>query len=179
MKEISLHILDIVQNAIHAEAGLVEIAIVEDYAKNLFKLDVNDNGKGMSKEVLEKVNDPFFTTGNKKTGLGIPLLKQHCETCGGECLIYSEVNKGTHVSASFLYDHIDRQPLGDITATLISLIRSNPRIDFIYSHTCNGKNYTFKTREVKEELQDTDINNNSVIRFIAEMIAENIHEIVN
>ncbi len=179
MKEISLHILDIVQNSIHAGAHLVEIGVLEDMTKNLLKLEVNDDGKGMKQEVLDKVNDPFFTTGNKKTGLGIPLLRQHAEACGGECIVRSEEKKGTRVSATFVHDHIDRQPLGDIINTLVSLIRSNPEMDFVYSYTYKDKNYTFDTREVKKELEDISINNSKVIAFVRDILSDNIHAIAN
>jgi hypothetical protein len=179
MKEISLHILDIVQNSIHAGADLVEIFVYEDPTGNLLKIEVNDNGKGMTTAVLAKVNDPFFTTGKKKTGLGIPLLRQHAEACGGIFLIISELDKGTWISATFQLDHIDRQPMGDITPTLISLIRSNPIVDFVYSHTLNNRNYTFDTREVKRVLEDISINNSRAIAFIKDMITENIREITN
>jgi hypothetical protein len=177
MKEISLHILDIVQNSIQAGASLVRIIICEDPDRNIFSLEITDNGKGMNNEILQKVNDPFFTTSKKKTGLGIPLLKQHCEASEGSCVITSEAGKGTKVEANFQFDHIDRQPLGDITATLVSLFRSYPQIDFMYSHSYRSKNYFFDTRNIKEELDDISIENNEVINFLREMIAENLNNL--
>ncbi|MBQ7075808.1 MAG: ATP-binding protein [Clostridia bacterium] len=52
MKELSLHILDIAQNSITADATLVEIEIVEDTKKDILTITVKDNGKGMSEDFL-------------------------------------------------------------------------------------------------------------------------------
>jgi hypothetical protein len=150
MKEISLHILDIVRNSIHAGANQIAIDITENTKLNTFIIQVTDNGKGMSKELLDKVNDPFFTTSTKKTGLGIPLLQQHAEAAGGSVKIESEQGKTTCVTATFIHDHLDRQPLGNVTATLINLIRSYPDIDFIFNHSFNDRNFRFDTRKLKK-----------------------------
>ncbi len=178
MKEISLHILDIVRNSINAGASLIEIKVTEDLSDNILAIEVNDNGKGMSTDILNRINDPFFTTDNKKTGLGIPLLRQHAEMCGGKCIILSEEYKGTRVLATFMHDHIDRQPLGDIILTVTNLIRSNPEKDFIYTHTYNDKQYSLDTREVKKQLENISISNGDVIRFIREMLSENLGALI-
>ena len=66
MKELSQHILDIARNSINAVASCIEIIIREEQYKNQIIIEVKDNGKGMSNEMVEKINDPFFTTGNKE-----------------------------------------------------------------------------------------------------------------
>lgn len=52
MKELSLNILDIAQNSIHAEATLVEILLYE--TEESLKLSIIDNGRGMSEEFLQR-----------------------------------------------------------------------------------------------------------------------------
>jgi nitrogen fixation/metabolism regulation signal transduction histidine kinase len=64
MKELSLNILDIAQNSIHAEASLVEILL--DETDESLKLSIIDNGKGMSEEFLARDTDPFSTTGTTR-----------------------------------------------------------------------------------------------------------------
>lgn len=84
MKDISLHILDLVQNSISASASLVEIYISEMVDEKILKVCLNDNGKGMSKTQADQALDPFFTTRTtRKVGLGLPLFKAQAEASGG------------------------------------------------------------------------------------------------
>jgi signal transduction histidine kinase len=59
LKELALHILDIVQNSIQAEANRIHIQIEEDTQKDLLKITISDNGKGMDQAFLKRVTDPF------------------------------------------------------------------------------------------------------------------------
>ena len=91
MKEISLHIMDIVQNSITANAKLIEISLVIDRKKDVISITIKDNGKGMSKEMLAKVTSPFVTTRTtRRVGLGISLFKAGAEGSGGSFAITSE-----------------------------------------------------------------------------------------
>jgi hypothetical protein len=177
MKELSLHILDIVQNSIRANASLIEIYINENKDRNQIEIKIIDNGSGMDPETLAQINNPFFTSGTKKTGLGVPLLKQHAEAAGGNLVIESVMGKGTTVKALFEHDHIDRQPMGDIAGTITSLIRAFPNKEFVYRHYFNSKHFTIDTHEIKNELEGIDINSREIISFLTDMINENIEEI--
>jgi DNA topoisomerase VI subunit B len=174
MKELSLHILDIVQNSIQANASKIEITITEDNHHNSMVIQVADNGNGMTDETLRQVLDPFYTTKNKKTGLGIPLLKQHAEMTGGDLTIKSSVDFGTKITAKFVKNHFDRQPIGNIAATLTSLIRSNPSIHFKYLHQVDEKKFELDTNELLDELDGIQIDNPEIIRFLEQMINENL-----
>ena len=178
MKDLSLHILDIAQNSISAKATFIEIILVEDIPHDLFSITIRDNGSGMSPEILAKVVDPFYTSRTtRKVGLGIPLLKQNAERCEGSFSITSEVNRGTELIATFRHGNIDRPSLGDIAGVVVILASANPEIDFVYHHRYNTKEYCFDTREVKEALEGTPINDLKVFRFLKEMIKENLDEI--
>lgn len=179
MKELSLHILDLAQNSVNAGATAIQIIVTENTVANKLEIKISDNGKGMTDEVLKQISDPFFTTGNKKTGLGIPLVQQHTKATGGEFKIKSSPGKGTILTAVFAHNHIDRQPMGDIAATITSLIRSYPNIDFIYRHSFNNKQFTIDTCEIKLELDGIPINKKEIIDFIYDMIDENLQEIKN
>ena len=98
MKEISLHILDIMQNSVVAGASIIELTVTEDASKDILSFSVKDNGKGMSEEFLLAVTDPF-TTGRttRKVGLGIPLLKHAAELTGGGIDIKSKLGEGTTI----------------------------------------------------------------------------------
>jgi len=178
MKDLSLHILDIVQNSISAMANLIEISIEENHEANTYFVRIKDNGKGMPKEMLEKVTDPYVTSRTtRKVGLGLPLLKMNAERTGGNLKIHSEEGKGTEVEAMFINDNIDRLPLGDIAGTIVILASANPMIEFIYTHTVDGEQYIFDTREIKEALEDVAINDIHIFKYLKEMINENLQEI--
>lgn len=176
MKDLSLHILDIVQNSIHAGANEIEINIMED-RKDRLHFFIRDNGSGIEKKLLTKVTDPFYTTGEKRTGLGLPLLEQKAKQCEGSFSIVSKKGKGTTVSAEFQKNHIDMPPLGDMSVTMKLLIYSFPEIHFIYSHMVRAKAFVFDTLEVKQILGEVEINNPEVLRFIEEMITGNLQDI--
>ena len=62
MKELSLHILDAMENSVEAGASLVQLVILEDTAQDLMQIEIIDNGKGMSPEMVDRVMDPFVTS---------------------------------------------------------------------------------------------------------------------
>ena len=91
MEELSLHILDIVENSIRAGADEVEIRINEDEATDLLEIEIKDNGTGMDQSTLGKALDPFFTTKSvRKYGLGLSLFREAVQSAGGDMLIQSE-----------------------------------------------------------------------------------------
>ena len=139
MEDISLHILDIVENSIAVSASRVEVTICEDIEKDLLTIEIKDNGSGMSEETLKKVLDPFFTTKSvRKVGLGLPLLAQAAKEGGGVIKIDSKVGEGTRVRATFQYSHPDRKPLGNIAETMKILKVTNPNIEFVYKYEKTG-----------------------------------------
>jgi len=178
MKDLSLHILDIVENSISAKATFIEISIEENHQANTYWVTIKDDGKGMSQEMANKVTDPYVTSRTtRKVGLGLPLLKMNAERTGGNLKIVSEEGKGTEVKALFINDNIDRLPLGDIAGTIVILASANPMIEFVYSHSVDGEQYVFDTREIKEALEDVAINDNHIFKYLKEMVNENLKEI--
>ena len=153
MTELSLHILDIAQNSIRAKASQICITIVEDKFNNRYVLTIEDDGVGMSSEVLETViravspagggqgggnwqrhASPLPKNGKKCGGQGLPLLKFATKRANGNLEIFSKENVGTKVVATFEFDHINRLPLGDIAGVLKILQRMNPNLKFVYKH---------------------------------------------
>ncbi len=177
MKDLSLHILDIVQNSIAANATLTEISIIENIQQNELLLVIKDNGKGMSEEFLKTVTDPFVTTRTtRKVGLGLSLLKQKAEQSNGYLSITSKLNEGTIVTTKFEYNHIDKPPMGDIIGVIMIII-SNSNVDFVFNYKINENEYIFDTREIKEVLGNVDINNIEIINALKQMLTENLREI--
>lgn len=178
MKELSLHILDIVQNSIAAGAGLIEIEVVEKTQENLMIISIKDNGCGMSEELLKAVIDPFTTSRTTRSvGLGISLFKLAAEQCEGRLSIESKLNVGTKLIASFRHSHIDRQPLGSISQTIAQLVLCNSMVEFVYRHKTDNSEFEFDTAEVKKVLDGVEITNTEVISWIEGYIREQILEI--
>ncbi len=178
MKDISLHILDIIQNSISAKATLIEVYIDTNYFTDTYKITITDNGKGINPEMLKTVTDPYTTTRKtRRVGLGIPLLKMNAELSGGSFSISSQVNKGTTLQACFKPQHIDCLPEGDIPGTILLLVTTNPNIDFIYNYTTPKGTYNFDTRQIKQILQDIPITQPEVRKHIKQMLIENIERL--
>ena len=135
MKDLSLHVLDIAENAIRAKAKKIRIGILEDEAADQLSMIVEDDGLGMSAGVLKKAQDPFFTTKDgKRFGLGLALLHQAAEAAGGALKINSQKAKGTKITAVFKLSHPDTKPVGNILETVAALVAWNPGIRFIYEY---------------------------------------------
>ena len=133
MEDLSLHILDVVENSIEANASKIEIKIIEEKNKDLLVIEIKDNGRGMNKETINKVLDPFYTTRTtRKVGMGLSLLAQAAKVSNGNFEINSKVGEGTKVKATFQYSHIDRKPIGNMDDTIVTLITSHPEINFVY-----------------------------------------------
>jgi anti-sigma regulatory factor (Ser/Thr protein kinase) len=178
MKDLALHILDILQNSVTAGATLIELEINEIPTKDTYSVKFTDNGKGVDAAMVQQVTDPFFTTRTtRKVGLGLPLLKQNAEQSGGSLHISSTPGNGTMVEAIFGYSHIDRLPTGDIAGTLALTVSSYPSIEFIYTHNTPEGTFIFDTKEIKETLEDVPISNPQVIAFMKDLIRENLEAI--
>ena len=174
MKELSLHILDIVQNSLRAGASLVQIVVTIDTRQDFLRLKIEDNGCGMTEDFLQQVTDPFTTTRTtRKVGLGIPLLKEAAERTGGHFIIQSQVGVGTMVEANFVYRHIDCMPLGDMASTMMILIQGSPEVDFIYEYSFNERSFLLKTAELREILQHVPLDEPQVLKWIHDFVQEN------
>jgi hypothetical protein len=173
MLELSMHILDIAQNSLRAGATRVEIRIREDLRGDRMEIEIEDNGRGISPEMLPRVTDPFVTSRTtRQVGLGLPLLKEAAERAGGGMEIHSRVGFGTKVRASFQLDHFDRAPLGDMGETLSMLIAGNPSVDFFYEHRVDSQIYILDTREMRKVLGTDQLDD----PIVADFVREDIHK---
>jgi len=145
MEDLSLHILDLAENATSAGAKRVGIAVNENEERDILTIRVTDDGRGMSEEETRRALDPFFTTKGKKTGLGLALLAQTAGLCGGDVAISTAPGKGTRVTARFRYGHIDRPPLTRMAETVAMLVFGHPEVDLRYSHRHNGRVFRFES----------------------------------
>lgn len=174
MTELSLNILDVAENSIRADADYIEVLVSVDTNADTLVIEINDNGCGMSSEQVERVLDPFYTTRTtRRVGLGVPFFRQAAESTGGSFAITSEEGKGTKVKAVFGLSHIDRMPLGDINATVYTLVVFHETIDWYYKYTYNDKSFVLHTQELKEILGDVSLRVPEVSKFIREYLDVN------
>lgn len=177
MRDISLHILDIVENSITAGASLISVSINTDCKRDMLTVCIEDNGCGMSEEMLVRVKSPFTTSRTTRSvGLGIPLFTASCEHTGGSLEITSSPGKGTKLTAIYKYSHIDRPPLGDIAETIYTLLLTNPQLDFLLSAQ-KHKTFLFDTREIRKTLDGLPVTDPRVLEFVRDYLQEGIAEV--
>lgn len=178
MRELALHILDIAENSISAGASRIEILVNQDTLNDELWITVRDNGKGMDKELLAKVMDPFVTSRTtRKVGLGIPLLKQAAEACNGGLTIESQPGLGTELTVKFQDSHIDRMPLGSLADTFLSLLLGTPDVNWVLHYQIDDQIFDFDDTEVKQVLDGMPLTDYRVIEYLTITIQNGINEI--
>jgi hypothetical protein len=149
-EELSLHILDIAMNSLSAEACTVQIMICEYEQRDLLSIRVQDDGRGMDADTLKRVLADLTTTKHsrkKDIGLGLALLRQTAEMCGGEFDVRSTPGMGTTVTVSMKLSHVDRPPVGDLNATVLALCAANPTVDVQLHYLTDTEHFHFSSKE--------------------------------
>jgi len=178
LEDLSLHILDIVENAIAARAKRIEILVVEEPREDRLTIEIRDDGIGMDEEVSQKAVDPFFTTrSSRRVGLGLSFMAQAAQEAGGSLRIESELGKGTKVTASFQYHHIDRKPLGSMVETVMTLLFGNPELEIFYNHKKEGKSFALSSSWVKNYFKDRPLIDPEVIQWVERHLKEGLKQI--
>mgnify|MGYP002513463496 CR=1 FL=1 len=174
MTEISLNVLDVAENSTRAKASLVTITVHADFPGDRLTVVIEDDGCGMTPEQTQQVTDPFFTSRTtRKVGLGVPFFKMAAESTGGSFSITSQPGAGTTVTAVFVLSHIDRMPLGDINATIHTLVVYHPETDFVYHYRYNDRSFTMDTREFRQILGDIPFDTPDISAYIMDYLNEN------
>jgi anti-sigma regulatory factor (Ser/Thr protein kinase) len=178
VRELVLHLLDIVENSVSANAKQIIIEVTEDTRSDRLHMSVVDDGKGMDEEMVAKITDPFVTSRTtRKVGLGIPLFKAAAEACNGYLKIQSSLGKGTRVDVDFQRSHIDRMPLGDLTSTISTLVIGTPQVHWIFKYRVNDNEFVFDDEPIKNELDGIPLSEPEVISFIRQYLADGIKEV--
>lgn len=132
MHDLSLYLLELLENAVRAGATTVVTTIVADRDSDRLTLVVEDDGPGLPVPPGE-VLDPFFTTKKgKKTGLGLSLFLQDAEAAGGGLSVGRSARLGGVEAKAWMgLSHLDRPPLGDVAQTLVTMAAVNPDVRFV------------------------------------------------
>ena len=178
MRELSMHILDVLENSLAAGSTRVELIIVEDLATDRLNITIRDNGRGMGVEQLARVFDPFYTTRRTRhVGLGLPLFKAAAQRCAGDVTLDSELGVGTILCATFQHSHVDRAPLGDMTSTLVTFLLGGS-CDLYYCHRVGDREFAFDTAEFRAELGEIALSHPDVRRWLRAFVAEGEESLV-
>ncbi len=93
--------INIIQNSIEAMPNGGEITINTEDIDNVLEVSIKDTGRGIPKEKLKHLFDPFYTTKEKGTGLGLFIVHQIIENNNGRIAIDSDLSRGTIVRVRF------------------------------------------------------------------------------
>lgn len=179
MRELSLHILDLVQNSLEAGASAIDLTVIEDIAADKLIIRVSDNGRGMNKAECANAIDPFVTSRHTRTvGLGLPLIDMYTKRCGGEIRIDSFPGIGTTVEAVFQHSHLDRPPLGNMVETIKVIVIGNPCIDFKYKHITGKQMFSLSTLEIVSVLGNISLSSPAVITWLDEYLTDNLTRVI-
>lgn len=178
MRDLSLHLLDLVQNSIRAGATLAEIRLRLD-AQGRCTLVLRDDGCGMSPETAAAACSPFMTTRPERgLGLGIPMMLENARRTGGDLTIMSRPGAGTTLTVTLDTRHIDCLPPGDIAGTMAALILGSPeKPDFLLEAATPLGETHFDTRLLRQALGDVSLSEPKVIAWIQDHLSEEIHPI--
>jgi anti-sigma regulatory factor (Ser/Thr protein kinase) len=179
LRELALHLLDIVENSVSAHASTIQIVVEEDSSADQLRMIVEDNGAGMDADMLARVVDPFVTSRTtRKVGLGIPLLKAAAEACNGSFTITSALGKGTRVEVTFQRSHIDRMPLGNLSATILILVVGSPHVHWLFRYQVDGRVFAFDDEPIKQELEGIALSEPAVLGFLRELLETGVASVL-
>lgn len=171
MEDLSLHILDVAQNAVEAGATRIEIAVVEDPGADRLVIEIRDNGRGMDPETVARATDPFFTTRTtRRVGLGLPLFAAAARAAGGALAIESAPGRGTCLRATFVHGHVDRAPLGDLETTVMVLSAGSPDVRLVFRHTVSDRSFELDTTHLRATLGGEPLNSPAGIAALRQAV---------
>jgi PAS domain S-box-containing protein len=90
--------INLIKNAIEAmnSGGVVDVEVALQNSESII-VKVRDEGSGIPEKEISKLGDPFFTTKENGTGLGLMVCQKIIDNHDGQLIIDSDVNKGTTV----------------------------------------------------------------------------------
>lgn len=152
MRDLSLHVLDVIENSLREGAAVIFITVVADEKTGLLTLSVEDDGPGVNVP-MEVATDPFYTTkSGKRGGLGLSLLRATAERAGGSMAIERSPLGGAAIRASMELHHIDRCPMGNLAASLAAVVCTHPEVDWRFRIDAGDVHFTLRTRDLADEL---------------------------
>ena len=153
MHDLSLYLLDVIENSLRAGATRIAVSVAADRAADSLMITVEDDGPGLPVSPRAAM-DPFYTTKKgKTTGLGLSLFGQAAEaTGGGVCVGRSSDLGGVVVRARLSLSHIDRPPLGDVATSILTMVATHPEVDFVVDLVDGDERTSLRGSELPQRL---------------------------
>jgi len=167
VKDLSLHLMDVLENAAKAGAARVHVSLWWD--GDVFCFEVADDGPGLPTAVAADPTDPYQTTRTERpVGLGLALLRAAAEQTGGQVQVHSEPGKGVRVCAAFPLRHVDAKPLGDLAGALLTSALGWPT-DLVVD-VGRPPERVLDLAEVRHELGGVSLSHPDIVRFLTRTI---------
>jgi len=90
-------LINLLKNAADASPEGSAVTVTAKRSQEDIRITISDTGCGMSREDISRLFQPFFTTKQKGTGIGLALAKKILQHHGGDITIESAPGKGTNV----------------------------------------------------------------------------------
>ncbi|BCV21973.1 ATP-binding protein [Moorella sp. Hama-1] len=178
MEELALHLLDLLENALAAGARHILITIEEDEKGDRLTITVQDDGRGMGTEALQKALDPFYTTRNtRKVGLGLSLFQATATQCDGALSLDSQPGQGTRAVATMRLSHPDLPPLGDMGATIATALSREEPVELVYHHRRGSREFKFSSAWLQLHLGEIPLNCGPVLDWVQRYINKGLAEL--
>lgn len=176
MREIALHIFDLLENSVRAHASEVTLTVAELINEDRYEVTIADNGDGISPTLLPRVTDPFYTTRTtRKVGMGLPLAKMCAEQAGGGLTITSKEGVGTTLHMWFQRSHWDCPPLGDIDGAVALFFSTHPTLHLIYICRNEQEELVFDSGDIMDILEGRRLDQEVLYRVLLEALREGRH----
>ena len=97
--EIMYALGNIIQNAIFYSIKTTKVEL--HYGKTIVKITISDDGNGFSKDIIDKLGEPYVSKNNQGMGLGIFIAKNLIENMGGNLDFYNSKEDNAVVEINF------------------------------------------------------------------------------
>jgi Histidine kinase-, DNA gyrase B-, and HSP90-like ATPase len=162
MKDLSLHLLDLIENSANAGAG--QVVLLFDWNDTVLSITLTDNGPGLPEAIKKDPANPFTTTRTTRpVGFGLNLFREAAEQTGGNLIIGDSDSGGILLKGDFHMDHIDAKPLGDIIETILAAITAWVDLDLEINV---GQENILSTIQLKAELGEIELTQPEIRDFI-------------
>lgn len=177
MKDLSLHLFDVLENSARAGAGLVDLRVNNE--GSWLNVVIADNGPGFPDSIRDDPGDPYRTTRTERNvGLGLALLRETAEQTGGHLQISEPAHGGVRLDFRADMSHIDARPFGDWAAALTAALMSWPDLDWVL-RVGESDEPLLDTRTVKAEIGEIPVTHPQVLAHLREMIAEGLIPLID